>query len=84
MSVNVSNEHDVMLLVSSSYSVHLKVLSEVAVGERHPTDTTSGTEPEQELLLHTLDPLHVWVRAAPPHTTLQYSRIERTLAKYIC
>ena len=25
----------------------------------------------------------MWVRAAPPHTTLQYSRTERTLAKYV-
>ena len=56
-----------MLLVSSSYSVHLKVLSEVAVGERHPTDTTSGTEPEQELLLHSLDPLHVGPGRPAPH-----------------
>ena len=58
-----------MLLVSSSYGVHLKVLSEVAVGERHPTDTTSSTEPEQELLLHSLDPLHV-SPGRPAHTTL--------------
>ena len=73
--MNVSDEHNVVLLVSGSYGVHLKVLSEIAVGKRHPTHATPGTEPEQKLLLDSLDPLHVGPsRPAPHHATVLEDR----------
>ena len=47
----VSNEHDIVLLVSGSQSVNAEVISEITVSERDTTYTASSTMSYQKLVL---------------------------------
>ena len=80
MSMNVSDEQDIVLLEPGLHSANLKVSNELGIRQRYSSDATSTSQPSQKLSLHTLYPLDMRMRRPTPNQ-LPYSSSERAFAK---